>query len=78
MSYTLPFSGNCPCQLNQDQLERFDKLDSNLDCQAQWADGSKRICGKPLGAHYIRGSIPLFLYFNIIINHNINYKQLYD
>ena len=62
MSYPLPFSTNYHCHLNQDQLERFEKLDSNLECTAQWADGSKRICGKPLGAH-IRiqsGSIPLF------------------
>jgi hypothetical protein len=62
MSYPLPFSDDCPCHLNQDQLERFNKLDSNLECTAQWADGSERICGKPLGAHtrIQPGSIQLF------------------
>ena len=45
-------SVQCPCGLNQRQLERLNKFNiDSLRCTAQFSDDSGRICGKLLGAH---------------------------
>ena len=48
----------CPCGLTQQQLEKYNKVDDELRCTAEYADettesggGNILICRKPLGAH---------------------------
>jgi hypothetical protein len=50
----------CPseCGLTQQQIEKYNKLDDDLNCTAKWANknavdesGHRLICGEPLGAH---------------------------
>ena len=44
-------TNQCPCGLTQEILERYNKLDDDLNCTAEYADKSRKICGKPLGDH---------------------------
>jgi hypothetical protein len=61
-------SSTCPCRLNQSRLERWNKIDiHNLRCTAEFADGSGRIYGKPLGAHPLNTS-GLFIIIIKLVN----------
>ena len=42
---------NLPCGLTYETIDRRNRLDDDLRCTAEFADGSGNICNRPLGAH---------------------------
>lgn len=51
---TPPIPPDCPCNLDMETLAKIPHLLENGYCRCCWADGSRRVCGKPLGAHPTR------------------------
>jgi hypothetical protein len=61
----------CHCGCYYETLEKYNKLDANFRCTAEYADGSvnddgtPKICNRPLGAHpHAPAGKNILLFFN--------------